>query len=125
MHYLRYNLAVLLFLYFSSDISEDESTIVSKPPLQPAIPIESPVQKSVTAVMPTPVQPSPVVHNPVLDINVLQKQKRILVVPNHQQSVMSNLSSLWKAGRLCDAFISNGTANIEVNDVSKELNIFM
>ncbi|CAE1165614.1 unnamed protein product [Acanthosepion pharaonis] len=101
-------------IHIDIDVSEEESPVVSKPLLQPTI--EPPAQKSVTTSMKsTPAQPSSVVHNPVLDINVPQKQKRILVVPNHQQSVMSNLSSLWKAGRLCDAFISNGTVNVKVH----------
>lgn len=94
---------------FLCDVSEDESP--PKPFIQPAI--EPPVQKSMkpTAALP----PSSVARNPVLDVNVHQKQKRILVVPNHHQSVMSNLSSLWKAGRLCDAFISNGAVNVKVH----------
>ncbi|CAE1165612.1 unnamed protein product [Acanthosepion pharaonis] len=101
-------------IHIDVDVSEEESPVVSKPLLQPTI--EPPAQKSVTTSMKsTPAQPSSVVHNPVLDINVPQKQKRILVVPNHQQSVMSNLSSLWKAGRLCDAFIGNGTVNLKVH----------
>ncbi|GAB1599697.1 uncharacterized protein LOC115209547 [Argonauta hians] len=46
-----------------------------------------------------------------------QKEKRLLAVPNHQSSVMSNMSSLWKAGRLCDACISNGTVRIMVHKI--------
>ncbi|XP_029633927.1 uncharacterized protein LOC115209617 isoform X3 [Octopus sinensis] len=43
------------------------------------------------------------------------QEKRILVVPNHQTAVMSNLFSMWKAGRLCDSYISNGTTTIMVH----------
>ena len=68
-----------------------------------------------------------VVSKPVLQPTIEPpKQKRILVVPNHQQSVMSNLSSLWKAGQLCDALISNGTVNVKVNIFFLEtLSIFL
>lgn len=44
-----------------------------------------------------------------------EKEKRTLVVPNHQVSVMSNMFSLWKTGRLCDTYISNGTTNILIH----------
>ena len=118
------------FLLLCSDVSDEEPAIISKPLQQSSI--DSPEQKLVTTSakpptvksadykpiididVPSYVQPASVIHNPVQD-NIAQKQKRILVVPNHQQSVMSNLSSLWKAGQLCDAFISNGTVNVKVN----------
>ncbi|CAI9720206.1 XP_036357330.1uncharacterized protein LOC115209547 isoform X2 [Octopus vulgaris] len=54
--------------------------------------------------------------SPTIDVSH-QKEKRMLVVPNHQSSVMSNMSSLWKAGRLCDAYISNGTVSIMVHQI--------
>ncbi|XP_014774298.1 uncharacterized protein LOC106872006 isoform X2 [Octopus bimaculoides] len=54
--------------------------------------------------------------SPTIDVSH-QKEKRMLVVPNHQSSVMSNMSSLWKAGRLCDAYISNGTVSVMVHQI--------
>ncbi|XP_036357333.1 uncharacterized protein LOC115209550 [Octopus sinensis] len=57
---------------------------------------------------------SEILLHPQSDIPPVQ-EKRILVVPNHQTAVMSNLFSMWKAGRLCDSYISNGTTNILVH----------
>lgn len=54
-------------------------------------------------------------HPPETPSVLLPKERRTFVVPNHLESFMSNLSSLWKAGRLCDASISNGTADIMIH----------
>ncbi|XP_036357332.1 uncharacterized protein LOC115209332 [Octopus sinensis] len=43
------------------------------------------------------------------------QERHVLVVPNHQTAVMSNLFSLWKARRLCDSYISNGTINVMIH----------
>ncbi|CAI9720210.1 XP_029633843.1uncharacterized protein LOC115209549 isoform X1 [Octopus vulgaris] len=56
-----------------------------------------------------------VVVLPQSTIPAVQKEKRTLVVPNHQVAVMSNLFSMWKVGRLCDSYISNGTTNVMVH----------
>lgn len=42
-------------------------------------------------------------------------RKQIFVVANYQRRVMSNIASLWKNGKLCDASISNGTSVVMVN----------
>lgn len=44
-----------------------------------------------------------------------KQEKRIFVVADHQHCVMSNLSSLWKSGKLCDAGIGNGTSTVKVH----------
>ena len=49
------------------------------------------------------------------DIDIHPEQKNTLVVPNHQQAVMSNISWIKDAGRLCDAFIGNGTQSVKVS----------
>lgn len=43
--------------------------------------------------------------------------KRLLVVPEHQYSMMSSLSSMWKEQKMCDASIGNGTTIIMVHKV--------
>ena len=69
----------------------------------------------VTSVKAPSFQPASIVHNSSADTIVPKREKHNLIVPSHQQSVMSNISSLWKARKLCDAFISNGTVDIKVN----------
>ncbi|XP_036357306.1 uncharacterized protein LOC115209932 isoform X1 [Octopus sinensis] len=45
------------------------------------------------------------------------REKRIFVVADHQRCVMSNLASLWKSGKLCDAGIGNGSSTVMVHKV--------
>lgn len=47
--------------------------------------------------------------------------KRLLVVPEHQYSMMSSLSSMWKEQKMCDASIGNGTTIIMVKKMTLAL----
>ena len=101
---------IQLFSYLCSDNSDEEPPNTSRTHSQPTIELlESTVSVNSSS------QSVAVARTSVNDINVPEEQKHNLVVPNHQQSVMSNFSSLWKAKILCDAYISNGTVDIRVN----------
>ncbi|CAI9720168.1 transcription factor Ken-like isoform X2 [Octopus vulgaris] len=45
----------------------------------------------------------------------LPKQK--LLVTSHEHSVMSNLASMWRSRKLCDASISNGSSTVMVHKI--------
>ena len=96
----------LISLFLCSDDSDEEPPSTSRTHFQPTIEL----LRSTAPVIPSSSQ-----SVCVDDINVPENPKNSLVVPNHQQSVMSNFSSLWKAEILCDAYISNGTVDIKVN----------
>ena len=100
---------MIFFLILYSGDSDEETTIASEPLLQ--LPIGPLVQNSVTSSL----QHAYLVHHAVDDRNVSNEQEHNLVVPNHPQSVMSKLSSLWKAEIFTDALISNGTVQVKVN----------
>ncbi|GAB1599653.1 uncharacterized protein LOC115209932 isoform X6 [Argonauta hians] len=72
--------------------------------------ISRPVQ-----VLPPPVQISEPKPKPVEKPR--PREKRIFVVSDHQRCVMSNLASLWKSGKLCDAGIGNGSSTVMVHKV--------
>ena len=61
----------------------------------------------------------PPVHVTVAQPKPVQKsrprEKQIFVVADHQRCIMSNLASLWKSGKLCDAGIGNGLATVMVS----------
>ncbi|CAI9720163.1 transcription factor Ken-like isoform X2 [Octopus vulgaris] len=43
--------------------------------------------------------------------------KRKLLVTSHQRYVMSNLASMWRSRKLCDASISNGSSTVMVHKI--------
>lgn len=109
----------------NSDVLEEGSSIAQSQLLNSAKPAECPL-KPVSAQTPF----ATFSYNTPVSHAVPNKQRCILIVSNHQQSVMTSLSSLWKAGKLCDAIISNGTENVKIHKMvlsavcPKMLNIF-
>ncbi|CAE1165607.1 unnamed protein product [Acanthosepion pharaonis] len=109
----------------NSDVLEEDSSIAQSQLLNSAKPTECPL-KPASAQTPF----ATFSYNTPVSHAVPNKQRCILIVSNHQQSVMTSLSSLWKAGKLCDAIISNGTENVKIHKMvlsavcPKMLNIF-
>ena len=107
-----------------------QSTQIAAPslPAHTQLPVPQNVQAAATS--PAPTQPPPrqvqllalpvqlTVAKPKPVEKPPPREKRIFVVSDHQRCVMSNLSSLWKSGKLCDAGIGNGSSTVRVSLLS-------
>ncbi|CAE1280986.1 KLHL1_4_5 [Acanthosepion pharaonis] len=82
--------------------------LVAAPPPIPPQPVPRQVQ-----MLPPPVQVTVAKPKPVEKPR--PREKQVFVVSDHQRCVMSNLASLWKRGKFCDAGIGNGLATVMVH----------
>ncbi|GAB1597306.1 uncharacterized protein LOC115230799 [Argonauta hians] len=56
-------------------------------------------------------------NTPTMSMKTVENSTHSFVLPKHQSHIFTNVTNLWKEGKLCDASIGNGTMIIMVHKV--------
>ncbi|GAB1597305.1 uncharacterized protein LOC115230799 [Argonauta hians] len=56
-------------------------------------------------------------NTPTMSMKTVENSARSFVLHKHQSHILTNVTNLWKKGKLCDASIGNGTMKIMVHKV--------